>query len=640
MKLLYSSKHGGSMKKILVVVFIFVFCVCALFAQETNLLYKEKKTFPPSKEKIISIHLCDIDGLESLTVEEFQKVDTLYFYYQPMGTWNFKEKELDDDIAAIHIIQDDKTIQPQNIIPKYNTRNKIFKVITAFPRNEFVLAMPFSFSNELGNSQPLTLPEKFWPDYNVYSQCYTLGAELADEKKYIESFAVLKYFLSNKPEVEGLSFYRLVMQLLKNDVKITINTKQSEFNILKLELMRSLSKENLDKLSAILKETATAQDSFLIYFNHVQTNESNTLKDKLFQLVTESGALLQKYTGEFKLQKLSVFENGHYSDNRFAFYIDLLSRMLCYTDSIHTIDSLYQINTNSIDFFPVQRDRLALLEWLDDFLAGINLLNIIIERGHYVLNDSAMINLESQLTTEKQPYYEIIGAFNALGLNDIDGFEQKISDSFIKCTDEQLLELLEIQYLSYLATKNGISSTVIGAINKGLMYEKEGNLVEAEQQYKKASMLASNYAPPQFYLGRIYHQKDEKYTAEIYFDRASTISPSYISPMKYTIDFLIEDENYEQALEQVNIALESNPIWFFYYLKANALFHLERYTEAGDALNQAINLNGFDFDQYILLGDIYKGQGNLERARDAYENAGKIDPTNKIFTERMASLKK
>ncbi|MDP8242197.1 MAG: tetratricopeptide repeat protein, partial [Candidatus Celaenobacter antarcticus] len=445
---------------------------------------------------------------------------------------------------------------------------------------------------------------------------------------------------SNKPEVEGLSFYRLVMQLLKNDVKITINTKQSEFNILKLELMRSLSKENLDKLSAILKETATAQDSFLIYFNHVQTNESNTLKDKLFQLVTESGALLQKYTGEFKLQKLSVFENGHYSDNRFAFYIDLLSRMLCYTDSIHTIDSLYQINTNSIDFFPVQRDRLALLEWLDDFLAGINLLNIIIERGHYVLNDSAMINLESQLTTEKQPYYEIIGAFNALGLNDIDGFEQKISDSFLKCTDEQLLELLEIQYLSYLATQNGISSTVIEAINKGLMYEKEGNLVEAEQQYKKASMLASNYAPPQFYLGRIYHQKDEKYTAEIYFDRASTISPSYISPMKYTIDFLIEDENYEQALEQVNIALESNPIWFFYYLKANALFHLERYTEAGDALNQAINLNGFDFDQYILLGDIYKGQGNLERARDAYENAGKIDPTNKIFTERMASLKK
>jgi len=84
-----------------------------------------------------------------------------------------------------------------------------------------------------------------------------------------------------------------------------------------------------------------------------------------------------------------------------------------------------------------------------------------------------MINLESQLTTEKQPYYEIIGAFNALGLNDIDGFEQKISDSFIKCTDEQLLELLEIQYLSYLATKNGISSTVIGAINKGLMYEKK-----------------------------------------------------------------------------------------------------------------------------------------------------------------------
>ncbi|HHE40500.1 MAG TPA: tetratricopeptide repeat protein, partial [Candidatus Cloacimonetes bacterium] len=381
-------------------------------------------------------------------------------------------------------------------------------------------------------------------------------------------------------------------------------------------------------------------DSFLIYFEFVQTNESNMLKDKLSQLVTESGALLQKYIDEFKLQKLSIFENGHYSDNRYAFYIDLLCRMLCYTDSIHTIDSLHIINPSFADFFPEQRDRLALLEWLDDFLAGVNLINSIIERDHYVLGDSAMLNLENQVMIEKQPYYEIIGAFNALGSKSIGDFAQKISDAFIKCTDGKLLDLLELQYLSYLATENNISSVVMKTINKGLMFEKQGNTSEAEQQYTKASMLASNYAPPQFYLGRIYHQKDEKYTAEIYFDKALTISPTYISPMKYRIDFLIEEENYELALEQVNSALESNPIWFFYFLKAKTLYNLQRYTEAGDALNQAINLNGFNFDQYILLGDIYKGQGNLERARDAYGNAGKIDPTNKIFTERMTSLKK
>jgi len=622
------------MKKIVALIFIFVFCACVLLAQETNLLYKEKKTF--SKEKIISIHLCDIEGLEALAVEEFNKTDTIYFCYQPMGTWDFKDKELNNDLAVIHITHSGKTIQPLNIIPKYNADKKLYEVIAAFPRNEFVLAMPFSFSNELGNSQPLSLPEKLWPDYEKYSQYYTEGAELADQQKYMESFSVLKCFLDNKPEVEGLSFYRLVMQLLKNDVKVTIDSKQSEFNILKLDFMRSLSKENLDKLSGICEKSTMAQDSFLIYFENVQTNESNMLKDKLSQLVTESSALLQQYTDEFKLQKLSIFKNGHYSDYRFAFYIDLLCRMLCYTDSIHTIDSLHMINTSSLDFFLEQKDRLAFLEWLGDFLAGVNLINIIIERDHYVLGDSAMLNLENQVMIEKQPYHEIIGAFNALGIKSIDGFAQNISDAFIKCTDETLLGLLELQYLSYLATENNVSGIVIEAINKGLMLEKEGNTSDAEQQYTKASMLASNYAPPQFYLGRIYHQKDEKYTAEIYFDRALTISPTYISPMKYIIDFLIEDENYDQALENTNKALESNPIWYFYYLKAKALYNLQRYTEAVDALNQAINLNGFNFDQYILLGDIYMGQGNLDRARDAYGNAGKIDPTNKIFTERMA----
>ena len=626
------------MKKIISLFFIFVFCVCSLFAQETNLLYKEKKTF--SKEKIISIYLCNLEGLESLTVEEFQNADTLYFCYQPMGSWKFKEKDLDDDIACIHIKQNSNTIQQQNIIPKYNTSNELFEVIAAYPKNQLVLASPFSFYNELENSQPLTLPEKFWLHYETYSQYYTRGAELADQKSYIESFSVLKHFLSNKSEVEGLSFHRLVMQILKKDVKSYINTKQSEFNILKLELMKILNEENLVLLDDLHAETAATQDSFLIYFDYVQTNESNTLKEKLTQIVIESGDLLQKDTGEFKHQKLSIFEKGHYSDNRFAFYIDLLSRMLCYTDSIHTTDSLRQININFIDFFPEQKDRLALLEWLDDFLTGINLLNIIIEREHYVLNETAMLNLENQLLIEKQPYYEIIAAFNALGNKDIEGFARQLSDSFMKCTDEELLELLELQYLSYLATNDEIPSTVTETINKGLMFEKEGNIAEAEQQYTKASMLASNYAPPQFYLGRIYHKKDEKYSAEIYFDRALAISPTYISPMKYTIDFLIEDSNYEQALDQANIALESNPIWFFYFLKANALFHLEKYTEAGDALNKAIELNGFNFNQYILLGDIYKGQGNIEKAREAYGNAGKIDPTNKIFTERMESLKK
>ena len=210
------------MKKKVALIFIFVFCTCALLAQETNLLYKEKKTFPPSKEKIISIHLCDIEGLEVLTAEEFNKTDTLYFCYQPMGTWNFKNKELNNDLTAIHITHNGKSIQPQSIIPKYDTNNKLYEVIAAFPRNEFELAMPFSFSNELGNSQPLTLPEKFWPDYEKYGQCYTRGAELADMQEYLESFSVLKCFLSNKPEVEGLSFYRLVMQLLKNDVKIPV----------------------------------------------------------------------------------------------------------------------------------------------------------------------------------------------------------------------------------------------------------------------------------------------------------------------------------------------------------------------------------------------------------------------------------
>ncbi|MBN2017919.1 MAG: tetratricopeptide repeat protein [Candidatus Cloacimonetes bacterium] len=625
------------MKRIIVLFVMVLFVSVSLCAQNVTLLFKEKKTF--SKEKVLSISLCDQNGNEPVTEEEFIQSDMLYFAYKPIGEWEFKEKDLDEDVATIYIKQQGVRIDQQEINAQ-TFDGKINQVITAYPKRNFNLAEPFSFHNELTNSQPMILPEKFWIDYDAFRNAYTKGADLADQEQYLESFSALTCFLSNTPEVEGLSFHRLTLQLVTNDVRILINETQSEFNILKLELIKSLNETTLGQLDDLYSQALTLQDSFSVYFDYMNNAESNNLHNKLDTLVQESGDLLQQYTDEFKLQKLTIFEKGHYSDNRFAYYIDLLSRMLCYSDSIHMIDSLHPMNIETVNNFPEQKNRLELLEWLDDFLAGITLINRSIERDQCVLCDSAMMNLKAQLLIEKQPYYEIVTAFNELGSQERDAFAQNISAACVKCTDEELLDLLELQYLSWLATNSNISETVLSAINNGLEYEKAGNIVDAEQQFTKATLLASNYAPPQFYLGRIYHQKDEKYTAEIYFQRALEISPTYISPMKYMIDFLIEDGSYQEALDQVNTALESNPIWFFHYLKALALYHLGQYAEAGNVLNEAIRINGFDFDEYILLGDIYKGQENIDRAKEAYSNAGKIDPTNKIFTERMASLKK
>lgn len=409
--------------------------------------------------------------------------------------------------------------------------------------------------------------------------------------------------------------------------------------MLKLEFMKGINEKKLSKLDSIHTYSSVLQDSFATYFTFHPDQLVEQQQQKLDTIVSESGELLKKYTEEFKLAQLSIFEEGHFAENRYAFYIDLLCRILIYSDSIHTIDSLHQINIGNIDHFPEQKERLELLEWLKDFISAVHLINIFIERNHFVLNEIAMENLKNQIVIERQPYYEIISAFNALGRKDVDGSVQYIKEVYKKCTEHELLDLLELQYLSYLATRDHVSEKVLSAINKGLHHEAKGNLDQAEMEFSKASMIASEYAPSHYYLGRIYHKNGEIYTAEIYFDKALTIAPDYISPKTYIIQIAIDNDDTERALELVNQALQSNDIWYFYYLKSESLYKLKRYDEARQTIMKAIDLNGFNFDEYILLGDIYKALNDIENARLSYSNAGKIDPTDKIFTERMASLK-
>lgn len=625
------------MKRIIIFIVLSLFISLSLCAQNVTLLYKEKKTF--SKEKVISISFCDQQGNEPVSEVEFAESDMLYFAYTPIGDWEFKEKDLDEDVATIYILQQGKKISQQELRAQ-TFDEKMSQIIAAFPKYEFELAEPFSFYNQMTNSQPMILPEKYWPHYMDYTHYYTLGAQLSDEKRFLESFSVMKPFLNDKPEVTGLSFNRLAYQIIQKDVKSSIDEIQPVFDLVKLELMKSIDEKKLSALDSIHTNSSALQDSFDIYFTFKPDQQVEQQKQKLDAIVNESGELLAKYTEEFKLTQLGIFEIDTFSENRYAFYIDLLCRILVYSDSIHTIDSLHQINVDNINHFSEQKQRLELLEWLKDFISAVHLINIIIERDHFVLNDIAMGNLKNQITAQKQPYYEIISAFNSLGRKDMDGFVQYIKEAFKKCTEPELLDLLELQYLSYLATRDHVPENVLSAINEGLHYEAQGNLDQAEMQFSKASMIASGYAPSHYYLGRIYHKKGEKYTAEIYFDKALTIAPDYISPRTYIIQIAIDDGNTERALELVDQALQSNEIWYFYYLKGKSLYELERYDEARQTIMKAIDLNGFNFDEYILLGDIFIALNDIENARLSYGNAGKIDPTNKIFTERMASLKK
>jgi len=142
----------------LIVLMVFItICLCA---QNVTLLYKEKEFL--SKEKVLSISFCDQQGNVPVSEEEFAKSDKLYFAYKPIGDWEFKEKDIDEGVAMVYIMQEGDKIHQQEL--KTQTfEGKISQIIAAFPKHEFELAESFSFHNELSKSPPMIFPEKFWP---------------------------------------------------------------------------------------------------------------------------------------------------------------------------------------------------------------------------------------------------------------------------------------------------------------------------------------------------------------------------------------------------------------------------------------------------------------------------------------------
>lgn len=619
-----------------------------LSGQNTKLLYHKKSLF--GKAKYINIFFSNLKGSNSVKPEDIASSDYLYFCYKPVGEWTFKENEIyeDKELKGISIKQNGESIFNSKISPIIENSN-IIMVVASFPKDKILITQPIEFYNDLDISQPIHIPEKYWSNYKTFSQYYTEGAKQFDEKKYLKSFEFLKHFITDDKEIIGLSFYDHSKKLIKQSIKYFIDDTDRAYKKLNIDIEISLTVDefHISKLDSIYNSLIGAQQTFSLYFNSITDEESTGWQQELIELVSNVSQAVSERKESFKTQKLSLFEVDNYNNYRFSLFVDLLARSLCYTNSIKEIQELDTLDISIVDKFKstqaeyeLAKDELAELGWLKDFNITLKLINKNIKNERYVLNTTAIGNLENQRNNERQPYFDIFGAFNSLGNDKFDLFARYINEAFKKCTDNELLSLLELWYLSYLSTKNQIDEKVLNYLNEGIEFEDSKDLISAEKQYEIATKLVTNFAPPLFYLGRIYHKKNEKFTAERYFAKALNIYPEYIEPRKYKIEFLMENRDYSDALAEVNSALSNCPFWYFYYQKANILYFLSRYSEATDILlNECIELNTHNYDQYILLGDIYLALGDLASAEKYILQAGELEPKNPIFIDRMKRLK-
>jgi tetratricopeptide (TPR) repeat protein len=621
----------------------FIFSTIGAKGQSTQLVYKTKgKT-----AYRVNIALSDDMGHENISPEAFQNNDNVYFVITSTSSSKkdyFKDNDITDYFSKITIHQDGERVQQSKAPSSFSDeKGKMNRVIISFSKDNVKLYEPFSFVNDLGESPKIKIKEAFLPSYERYNKLFEEGKTLLSGKQYTDAFKTLSQIgndAQSNPAISSFSFYKNAMEDLSmqavrgyaDSISAVFSQKEKQFTTAK-------TKPALDACEAVLNAFNSQASLFQAYLNSAVTGVDK-LKVYFNKIDHDMNSSYQNDRQVFKKANMALLESSNYTEYKFYLFVDVLSRMLCQTDSLQIIQGLKPIDIKTLNNLGQKKEELSNTGWLNEFKTLISFLNDNITQKKMIFDGSILSNLKRQDTLEHQPYYEIFSAFNSLDDNP-GKFYTALNNALVKCTDSTLLNDIDTWLVSYKMTHEGIESGNVSGINKGIIAIREGQWNDADNIFNILKRQANQNPVPWFYSAVIQYHNNQVFSAQAQFARALELYPHYLAPRQFIFHILNSQKQYSNLLTQADTAIYSFNIWYFHYMKALALLELNRTTDAiNEVLSQCIPMNKWDEKQYYLLGDAYIQVNNFNKAREVYMHTREIDPFSgsKFFNDKMKML--
>ncbi|MEZ5197659.1 MAG: hypothetical protein R2764_15105 [Bacteroidales bacterium] len=610
-----------------------------------------------NKKHSIDIQLTTSLGLTDIPDGYYEFNDSLYFTIAAKGDWELSKGD-SKDFQSIQIKQSDIPTLASRTHTMLDNSKKISKLLIVYPKKKIDITKPFEFTYEVEYiSNAIAIPEKHWPYYIEFNGYYNDSKKLKDEMKYIEAFKKLQNILPGNENYNyyiKFSNYNLAKDnLFPEIINGYLDSRENQLLGIK-NLFSGL--ENIP--GSKLAELEVKKDSVILIMEVFDPYYRNTesinidLRNNHQKLIDDYTVFYNNSYDQWKIAVLGVIETGYYkNENKYEIFIELLTRLLIYTDHVSLLSAFDSINvslisdpTKEVAFFKKHIDILNEMEWKEEFVTVLMLLNQEIKANTRLVGEKHLLNLKTNMKYESQPNYNIIYAFNELVKGNFETFKDNIQLAISKCTDKRILYYLELWQFSFKFRNLKIEDSYLEKVNSGLDFEQKYLPKDAITQYEMAKRMRSNIALPSFLMGRIkLDWEKEVFVAERYLNDAINIYPGFALARIYNLEIQIQNELYDNALNEIEAMLNisSLSIWYIYYLKAKILSLKGKQKEALEVINNnCLPFNENNFDQYILLGDIYFALKDCENAKLNYQNAGDIDVSNEIYSTKMKELLK
>lgn len=643
MKKLLLSKHF--MNKAHSILLVFIFCAFYSSGQIAELQIDKKHS--------VEIRPCVADGSLEIPKGYYETADTIYFIVKPKGDWEFSKGDL-KILPSIQIKQSDHSIPSIGYWEFNDASNKTEKILISFERKRILFTSQFNFELDEFTSDIFEFPEQFWPYYYEFELYFNFGKQLNEKQQYIPAFQQLKNILPGSEhslEYAHFSNYSRACDMIIPDVVSAYLKQQTEI----LQKLWSDFEKKKELTSQQLENIKTNRDSLIItdsifepYYSLTET-KSIEFKKQHNKLINDYNDLYHSAYTVWKEAVLNTIANGNYeNENKYQVYIELLARLLVYTNSVEKLspyDSLdISLITNPAKKVPFLKRRIDILEkmkWKKDFITILQLINEEIVFNSTLIGQTHLLNLRGNSKLESQPNYYIINGFNELVKGNFEPFQENINLAIAKCTDLEMMYYLELWSFSYRFKAHDTKEDLIENINKGLEYKQKGMPKEALEQYEIAQRMG-NCALPSFLIAMINLDiRQEIFSAEIFLSEAINIYPVFALANIYYLKILIDSKQFEQAQTKIEQVLEKPELslWYIYYLQSKVLYLEYDYQGSLQVLQTKCRpLNPYNFEQYIMLGDIYLFQKNCAAAKENFQNAGNLQPNNKTYSIKMQML--
>ncbi|MDD2797559.1 MAG: hypothetical protein PHV20_03105 [Bacteroidales bacterium] len=617
-----------------------ILCNTSVYAQKIDIIFSKGL----GKAKTIQIELSDSTGLNNPSASNFNQSNRLFFFIKPSEgqKWYFSAKDIENKLKELKLIQGEKIVVTSSATPTMIGED-IAGAIVSFSKSEINLTKAFKIRIKELDSEDLIIPQTLWPNYNIFTQLIKKSQGESSQKNYSQSFASLSKLWSKENQnvyLREFAFYKSatdsINQLSLQAGNAFIRVLSNEIEALKKESSEAQI-ASIHTLGAQYLSDLHQMDSFYVARN--TEFDAKTNNSMLSSFSTKIQAKLKEADEFYVKQNLSIFETGNYQDYRFRIYVELISKLITSVEKISIISSFDSIPISQIKSYKSIYKEISDMNWDRNFKVICQLLNNNIKKDKALFNEAVLTNLENNKATEPQPYALLFKGFNSLIKNDKPSFTEYISQSKATITDKELL--LNLDLFTSLMTSNVTKNDEFWSfIQKGFEAQNNGTLQEAKTYYEKAEKLSNTNEVLYLLMAQTNLKLNDRYSAEIYFKRANTINPKFILPKLYQIDFLTDDKDFETALTYTNEALTTSPYWYFYYMKALLLQLTGKNEDAKVILtNNCITLNPMNYEEYLLLGDVYSNLNDLKNARENYMKAGNIKPNDIVYKKKMEALK-